>query len=60
VRFARFAGGTSVGFWLIFGEIEMANIMTEAVSTPDGFVVEQVAAKGRISGESHEQKGEKV
>ena len=36
VRFARFAGGTSVGFWLIFGEIEMANIMTEAVSTPDG------------------------
>ena len=29
VRFARFAGGTSVGFWLIFGEIEMANIMTE-------------------------------
>jgi hypothetical protein len=35
VRVARHTGGTSVGFWLIFGN-EMANTMTEAVSTPDG------------------------
>ena len=32
---ARHTGGTSVGFWVIFGN-EMANTMTEAVSTPDG------------------------
>ena len=34
----------------------MANIMTEAVSTPGRDIVEQVAAKGRLSGKSHEQK----
>jgi hypothetical protein len=34
----------------------MANIMTEAVSTRGGDIVEQVAAKGRLSGKSHEQK----
>ena len=36
----------------------MANIMTEAVSTSGRDIVEQVAAKGRSSGESHEQKEE--
>ena len=34
----------------------MANIMTEAVSTPGHDIVEQVAAKGRLSGKNHEQK----
>lgn len=33
----------------------MANIMTEAVSTPGRDIVEQVAAKGRLSGKTHEQ-----
>jgi Domain of unknown function (DUF4386) len=36
----------------------MANIMTEAVSTPGRDIVEQVAAKGRISGEFHGQRRE--
>src|SRR6266404_1395326 len=34
----------------------MANIMTEAVSTPGRDIVEEVAAKGRLSGKSHEQR----
>jgi hypothetical protein len=34
----------------------MANIITEAVSTPGRDIVEQVAAKDRLSGKSHEPK----
>ena len=34
----------------------MDNIMAEAVSTPGRDIVEEVAAKGRLSGKSHEQK----
>ena len=34
----------------------MDNIMAEAVSTPGRDILEEVAAKGRLSGKSHEQK----
>ena len=40
----------------IVRDIEMANIVTVAVSAPGRDIVEQFAAKGRSSGDSHEQK----
>ena len=39
-----------------FREVEMTNIMTEAVSDPKRDIVERVAASGRTSGQSREQK----
>jgi hypothetical protein len=37
-------------------EVELDNIMAEVVTTPGGAIVEEVAAKGHLSGKSHEQR----